>query len=50
MNPLRWVLWKISQRLWDYSYFHNHTNLCYYASLGLLKYGPDSTLQMEVRK
>jgi len=41
VNLIRWLLWKLSQRIWDLAYrFHNSTIL-YYSCLGLIKFSPN---------
>ena len=40
MNPIKWLLWKLSQRIWDYAYVHNHDRLLYYSMTWIIAYSP----------
>lgn len=40
MNPLKWLLWKISQQLWDLAYKYNYDTLLYYSCLGIIRFSP----------
>lgn len=40
MNPIKWLLWKLSQELWEIAYRYGWDTILYYACLGLIEFSP----------
>lgn len=42
MNPIKWLLWKTCDKLWDYAWESElkHNTLLYYSCLGIIKFSP----------
>lgn len=47
MNPIKWLLWKLCDKIWDLAYKRNYDTLLYYSTLGIIKFSPSFNEEMK---